>query len=74
MPVVLAKLEYLKPAFYDDILIINTSFKIVEAKLVFYHQILNDRNELINVGEIRVVCIDSNTRKPIKPIKEILNI
>jgi acyl-CoA thioester hydrolase len=74
IPVIHVKSKYLKPAFYDDTLKINTTLNLDGAKLIFRHEIINDRNELINIAEIKVACIDSDKRKPIKPMKNILNL
>ncbi len=73
MPVVSAKLEYIKPAYYDDELTIITHYEQNAAKYRFKHQTFNQYNELINTAEIQVVCIDSNTRKAIKPKVTITN-
>ena len=74
MPVINAKVEYLKPAYYDDELKICTELDIDGAKFVFHHKIFNKVDELINTGEITVACIDKKTKKAIKPLKQLLEI
>ena len=74
MPVIAAKLDYKSPAFYDDVLTIKTKLNIVGAKFIFQSEIINSDNKIINKGTIQVVCIDSISRKPIKPYKFIANL
>lgn len=74
MPVISAKLNYITAAFYDDVLTIRTNLNIKGAKFIFRSEIRKANDELINTGEIQVVCIDSITRKPIKPVKSIVDI
>jgi len=73
MPVISAKIDYLKPAFYDDILEICTELKVEGARFIFFHKIYNNKNELINTAEITVACIDCCSKKPIKPINTLIN-
>ena len=74
MPVISAKLDYIQPAFYDDVLKIKTKLNIVGAKFIFQSEIRNANNQLINMGNVQVVCIDSISRKPIKPYKFIVDL
>ena len=76
MPVISAKLKFLKPAFYDDKLKIYTKLKVDGAKFIFRHKIYNGIMEQINTGEVKVVCVDGKSRKPVKPtgkINDLLN-
>lgn len=74
MPVVSAKLKYCNPAFYDEILRIRTKVKLIGARLIFTHIMTNEAKEIINRGEIQVAFVDNKTRKPIRPIREIMQI
>jgi len=71
LPVNLMEIKYIKPAKYDDVLTIKT---IVEQKpnlrLNFKHEIYNTENELINIGKVSLVFINSETGKPCKPSKK----
>jgi acyl-CoA thioester hydrolase len=73
MPVISAKLDFIQPAFYDDVLTISTNLNINGAKFIFRSEIRQTDDKLINTGEIEVVCIDSSTRKPVKPLKIIID-
>jgi acyl-CoA thioester hydrolase len=74
MPVISAKLDFIQPAFYDDVLTISTNLNINGAKFIFRSTIRNANNQLINNGEIQVACIDATSRKPIKPLKNIVDL
>ena len=65
LPVYLCNIKYLKPAVYDDLLVIKTIIKeIPTAKIVFNYEIYNQRNELINTGNTTLVFINMSTNKP----------
>lgn len=78
LPVIEMNIKYLKPAVYDDELVVNTSIvKISACKILFHHEIYNHENELINKADTTIAYVNSSTRKPIaipKEIKERLNI
>lgn len=74
MPVVRSEMKFLKPAFYDDILTVQTKCIFKGAKLVFYGKILNDSNEIINSSRIEVALVDEEYRRPRRPHKNIIEL
>ena len=49
LPVVNLKIKYIKPAFYDDLLTIETTIKkINNIKLIFKYKIYNEQDILLN--------------------------
>lgn len=73
LPVIEMQSKYLKPAFYDDELIIKTKLsKLSACKLFFMHDIYNEQNELINHGNTTVAYVNKSTRKPIKIPNQII--
>jgi acyl-CoA thioester hydrolase len=54
MPVVSLQCKYLRPAKYDDLLLIKTSLRElpVGSRVTFQHEIFNQQDELINTGEV----------------------
>lgn len=65
LPVVSFKIDYKKPAFYDDELIIRTTIKkMPSVKISFYYEVFNDSKDLLNTGEVVLVFVDKNTMKP----------
>ena len=65
LPVVNMNIKYKKPAFYDDELTIRTTIKeFPSAKITFHYETLNEKGELLNVGEVILVFINKKTGKP----------
>ena len=63
--VIETNIKYLKPAYYDDLLTIKTYIKNKSrVRIVFYFEIFNAQNKLINMGDSTVVFVDNKTRKP----------
>ncbi len=65
LPVFLCSIQYLKPAFYDDLLLIKTIIKeLPTAKILFEYEIYNQKSELINTASTSLVFINRTTNKP----------
>ena len=65
LPVVSLEINYKKPAFYDDELTVKTQINnIPKSKIVFDYKIFNKDGDLINTGEVVLVFVNKNTRKP----------
>ena len=65
LPVVNLNINYKKPAYYDDELTIRTTIKkLPSAKITFYYEMLNENNELLNIGEVVLVFVNKETGKP----------
>ena len=66
MPVMNANFEYLRPAFYDELLTIRTSIPILpEREIVFESIIMNEAGKVLNKGMVRLCFIDMATNKRI---------
>jgi len=75
MPVLRLNVLFLKPAYYDDLLIIRTSVKEMPAsRIKFYYEIYNEKGELVNKGDTELAFVDVATRKPRKPPDRLLEI
>ena len=68
LPVIEAHCRYRKPAFYDDILTIVTSFRFSgPARLRFDYEVVRDADtDLLATGYTVHVCVDAE-RKVLKP-------
>ena len=65
LPVYTCNLIYLKPAFYDDLLVIKTVIKdLPTAKITFDYEIFNQKSELLTTGNTSLVFIKMATNKP----------
>lgn len=74
LPVLSLNIKYIKPAFYDDELIIRTIIpKMPSVRIEFNYEIYNQKIELLNIAETILVFIDANTRKPTKAPSRILD-
>jgi acyl-CoA thioester hydrolase len=74
LPVVNLNINYKKPAYYDDELIIRTTIKkLPSAKITFYYEMLNANNELLNIGEVVLVFVNKETGKPCFAPEMVIN-
>ena len=65
LPLFSCDIKYIKPAVYDDLLIIKTIIKeLPTAKISFDYEIYNQKNELINTATTSLVFINMTTNKP----------
>ena len=66
LPVYTFSIKYLKPAYYDDELLIKTTVtELPKARVKFAYEMYNEKNELLNTGEVVLVFCDKATMKPI---------
>jgi len=68
LPVVDVQMRYLKPAFYDQVLLVETSLISLNGpKLVLGYRLFNEDEEMINTARITLAFISTHSRKPCKP-------
>jgi acyl-CoA thioester hydrolase len=76
LPIVKMTLNYKKPARYDDLLNIKTTFKSqTSVKLEFECEITSETGELLTTAHFLLVFVDVKSARPIGPpehIKKIL--
>ena len=74
LPVVSFKINYKRPAFYDDEIIIKTSIsETPSSKITFDYECFNIDGALINNGQVVLVFVNSDTKKPCKPPQMIID-
>ena len=74
LPVVNFTIQYKSPALYDDEITIRTMIKEKPAvKMVFYYDTFNDLGDLLNTGEVVLVFVSKQTRKPCSAPEIIMN-
>jgi len=67
MPVASSSLRHLKPAFFDDELIIQIGIeKLPKASLEFNYKVLNQNKDLICEGYTKIAFLNSSSYKPIR--------
>lgn len=68
MPVISMHFEFIKPAYFDDLLFIKTIVnEIPRARIKFSHEMYNQGGELINKANIDLAFIDKGTKKACLP-------
>lgn len=61
------RMTYLAPAYYDEILNVRVSLRREPtATVVFDFEVFNPAGELINRGEVTLVSVDRQSRKPVR--------
>ena len=65
MPVVELTTRFLRPAVYDDLITIVTTLREIpeHSKIIFYGEIFNEKNELLNSGSVTLYFLDKKTMK-----------
>ncbi|MFL2556190.1 MAG: tol-pal system-associated acyl-CoA thioesterase [Gammaproteobacteria bacterium] len=71
-------IDYLKPGYLDDLLIIKSKLLNSRgASLIFQQEIKNENDELLTRAEVKIACLNSNTLKaspmPEKLLAELTN-
>ncbi|MDH4233922.1 MAG: tol-pal system-associated acyl-CoA thioesterase [Gallionella sp.] len=66
------KLDYLKPALLDDLLTVTAQIKDVgRSRLTLAQKVLRE-DELLNEGEVHLVCVSLESFKPVS-VPEVLS-
>ncbi len=75
LPVSEFQIKYILPAYYDDMLLIETKISAIKGvRIYFDYSIYNDNQKLLASAMTSLVFIDSITKKPVAPPKELLSI
>jgi acyl-CoA thioester hydrolase len=74
MPVVEIQSKYILPAYYDENLTVRVIIKeMPTAKITFHFEIFNEQQELLNTGKVVLAFMNSNTRRPCRPPKKLID-
>jgi acyl-CoA thioester hydrolase len=74
LPVLEYQIKYIKPAYYDDILTIQTKIsKMPKTRMYFEYETYNEAGELLNIASTTLVFVDEKTGKPTKPPKDLVD-
>ncbi|PQL95099.1 acyl-CoA thioesterase [Apibacter adventoris] len=76
LPVADLSIKYIKPAKYDDELLITTTVKKIPegARIVFEYEIKNQEDILLTKGYTTLYFMDKNSGKILRCPEQILNI
>lgn len=73
LPVLEYQVKYFKPAFYDEVLRIETQIVEVKgARIYFSYTTFNEANEPINKATTTLVFVDFASQRPMSPPKDLL--
>lgn len=66
LPVVSMRIDFKKPALYDDLLTVRSTLKkIPSVKIEFDYEIFNEKNELLVTANTVLAFIDMKTKRPV---------
>ena len=75
LPVINVQIQFLKPAFYDEVLTIETSVLAFKGpKLILAYRVFNEDQDLINTAKVTLAFMNMNSRKACKPPQFILEL
>jgi len=67
MPVMSLNMRFVRPAYYDDLLTIETVLrKLPEQFIAFQTDIYNPEGKLVNGGTVKIGFLDAKSRKAIE--------
>ena len=72
MPVMHLNMRFVRPAHYDELLLIETSLrKFPDMFITFHVEIFNEKKKLVNGGDVKLCFVDSKSGKTV-PTPDIL--
>ncbi|MDF1546984.1 MAG: thioesterase family protein [Bacteroidales bacterium] len=75
MPVTNLQMQFIKPAFFDDELLIQTIIlKIPTAIMHFDYKMYNQHNQLINKAWVETAFVSKTSGKPCRPPQNLIEI
>jgi acyl-CoA thioester hydrolase len=74
MPVIEIRSNYILPAYYDENLTVRVIIKEMPmAKITFWYEIFNEKQELLNTGMTTLAFMNSETRRPCRPPQKLID-
>lgn len=75
LPLSKLNIDYKRPAKFGDTLSVTTSLnQLPSASIVFDYEIKNQHDEIITLGQTKLVFVDAITRRPIRCPEQIMNL
>lgn len=67
MPVTSLEMRFVRPAYYDEMLTIQTTLKNLPEKFITFHvEIFNESGKLVNAGSVRLCFVDTVNKNTVK--------
>jgi acyl-CoA thioester hydrolase len=68
LPVYNVNVNFLRPAYYDDLLRLKTTLaEIKGVRLQFSYKLFNEKKILLATGEVTLIFTDAQSFKPVRP-------
>ncbi|MDX2445100.1 MAG: thioesterase family protein [Bacteroidales bacterium] len=68
LPVYSINVQYLRPAYYDDLLTLRTEVaELKGVKITFDYKLFNNNSILLATGNVTLVFTNPDTFKPVRP-------
>ncbi len=75
MPVMTLNMRYVRPAFYDELLTVQTTLrKLPDMTITFHIEIFNENKELVNGGMTKLCFVDSQTNNSVSAPEVLVNL
>lgn len=75
LPVSDFSVKYIKPAFYDDLLRIETTIVSMNGpRLIFKYEVFNEQDDLLSIAETTLIFVDKLSMRPSKPTADFLQL
>lgn len=72
LPVVSLESRFIRPAYYDDLLLLRTEIRRLPDQYITFHtEIFNERRKLVNTGRVRLCFFEAKSKK-VAPAPEML--
>jgi len=74
MPVMRMDIEFLRPAFYDELLTVKTSIpELPDRDIIFQSEIFNGKGKIVNRGHVTLCFVSKETKKRISAPELLLD-
>lgn len=74
LPVLDLHIKYIRPAHYDDQLILNTTItELPGGRITFLTDIERDDGQLLTKGRVTLCFVDAKTGRPTRPPEDLIN-
>ena len=75
LPIHEVKMNFLSPAYYDDLLTVRLTMKQMPGvRMIFDHEIFNEQGILLNTGQVVLVFMDAAKRKACRAPQKIMDV
>ena len=75
LPIHEVKMNFLSPAYYDDLLTVRLTMKQMPGvRMIFDHEIFNEQGILLNTGQVVLVFMDAAKRKACRAPQRIMDV